>query len=249
MLPVQEPYREYAPAGVLRRFVECYWTSVVSAGRESVAQRVLPDGCIDIIFDLTRPGRGAAEFVGTMTRPLMFDSSGGSHMVAVRFRPGAAVPFLGFDVHEITDRQVEMSTHWQGTVDLADQLREQINTRRQVRWLESALLKRLVDVPELDRRVQGAVELLQQQCSVKVAAEATGLSRQHLARLFRQHVGIGPKMFQRVVRMRRLASRLKGASQVSWPLAALEAGYCDQAHMIGECRSLTGLRPTELALR
>jgi methylphosphotriester-DNA--protein-cysteine methyltransferase len=68
-------------------------------------------------------------------------------------------------------------------------------------------------------------------------------------RLFRRHVGMGPKQFARVVRMQRLRSRIKGVARPNWPSAALEAGYYDQAHMIAECRSLTGVTPTELARR
>ncbi|MCP4784921.1 MAG: AraC family transcriptional regulator [Fuerstiella sp.] len=73
------------------------------------------------------------------------------------------------------------------------------------------------------------------------------MSRQHLARLFRRHVGISTRMFARVIRMQSLRERVGRSNPVDWSAAALDSGYYDQAHMIAEYRSLTGLTPCELA--
>ena len=116
--------------------------------------------------------------------------------------------------------------------------------------IPAALLARLENTPPLDCRVQAAVSILQKQSqSVEAVAATADVSRQHLRRLFRQHVGVGPKCFARVVRMRRLLALAKTVRPANWSIAALDAGYYDQAHMIAECRSLTGLTPTELVQR
>jgi len=46
--------------------------------------------------------------------------------------------------------------------------------------------------------------------------------------------------------MQRLRSRLKNLARPGWASLALDAGYYDQAHMIAECRLLTGVTPTQL---
>ena len=73
------------------------------------------------------------------------------------------------------------------------------------------------------------------------SASASGSSR----RRFLAAVGYGPKMLERVLRLRRfLAGGLGGSDGLA--RAAVEAGYADQAHLSRECRALTGLTPGEL---
>ncbi len=245
MNPVHEIYREYTPHKVLRPYVACYWTRV--ATHSPLVHRVLPDGCIDIIFDLSLERFSEGMIVGTMTRPLLFQPDGSIHMVAVRFRPGGAVPFLRCAAEEITDSQFELSSAWEDAFCLAERIREQTHTERQIQQLESALLTRLANTPPVDCRVQKAVSIFQgQRRSVETVAAVVDVSRQHLSRLFRRHVGVGPKCFGRVVRMQRLLALVKKVHRTNWSTAALDAGYYDQAHMISESRSLTGLTPTEL---
>jgi hypothetical protein len=63
------------------------------APRSPIVHRALPDGCIDIIFDLSLERFSEGMIVGTITRPLLFQADGPIHMVTVRFRPGGAIPF------------------------------------------------------------------------------------------------------------------------------------------------------------
>ena len=65
-------YREITPIRELQPFVECFWTSRTEGGAVS-ATRVLPDGCVDLIFDLT-PGFETAFWVGTMTRTVVVEA-------------------------------------------------------------------------------------------------------------------------------------------------------------------------------
>lgn len=247
MNSAEERYREYDPTPALRPYVACYWTSTAPAA--SASHRVLPDGCIDILFDLSGDKYSDATVIGTMTRPLLFETSGPVEMVAARFRPGGAVPFLRLSAHEITDSHAQLTDVWQ-TDHLAERIREEVDNPRRVRQLESALLARLADSGELDPRIQAAVSCLEEPGrSVEGAAATVDVSRQHLGRLFRRHVGVSPKQFARVSRMQRLRARVRCLTRPDWPALALHAGYYDQAHMIAECRALTGVTPTELAKR
>ncbi len=204
---------------------------------------------MDILFDLSRARYPGGTIIGTMTRPLLFETNGPVHLIAVRFRPGGAVPFLRFSAHEITDSQAGLADVWQADC-LAERILEEAGDERRVRRLEAELLTRLAACKELDPRVQTAVSRFEQPgWSVEAVAAAVDLSRQHLVRLFRRHVGVGPKQFARVARMQRLRSRLGGLDRVDWPSVALDGGYYDQAHMVAECRALAGVTPTELAKR
>lgn len=68
-----------------------------------------------------------------------------------------------------------------------------------------------------------------------------GLSQSALERRFRRVVGISPKKFGSLLRLRRaLALRTAGAN---FTAVAHEAGYFDQSHFINEFRRVTGHAP------
>ena len=149
-------------------------------------------------------------------------------------------------MHELTDGTVELSTLWEGTSRVEDGVARSLRPETAVAALAEELIHRL---PERgpDRRIQGAVSFLETHrdpAPVRRLSDELGLSRQFLTRQFKDRVGIGPKVFARVARLQILLSELEDSDQCDWLAAALAAGYCDQAHMVGEFSSLTGLTPT-----
>jgi methylphosphotriester-DNA--protein-cysteine methyltransferase len=77
--------------------------------------------------------------------------------------------------------------------------------------------------------------------SVDGAADALGFSSRHLRRLVVEHSGLGPKTYQRVVRLRQFL-----ADDGPLARAATNAGYADQAHLTREVTRLCGVPPAAL---
>ena len=216
------PYAEFAPTAALRPWVACFWT--VRDDGEAREQRVLPDGCADLIFDLDA-GEGSA--VGTMTRPVVVPPGG--DFLGVRFRPGRAAAFLRIPLAEITDARVPLGDLWKDAPVAFD-----------IPQLESILLERLQ--PERDPRVDAAVDrILNGAGRVEEIANEIGISRQHLARQFLHHVGVPPKTFARVMRFRRVLDSL--GKHADWADLAAANGYYDQSHLIADFRELAGSTP------
>lgn len=61
-------------------------------------------------------------------------------------------------------------------------------------------------------------------------------------------VGLKPKTFHRVERLRRVLHYLHAESPLSLTRIGYACGYVDQAHMINDFRSLAGITPGEYAL-
>jgi transcriptional regulator GlxA family with amidase domain len=72
-----------------------------------------------------------------------------------------------------------------------------------------------------------------------------GLLPRTLRRRFTAQVGLTPKRFARVQRMRRLVRDLDGQAQVDWASVAAKHGYADQPHLADEFRELAGVTPNE----
>lgn len=220
-------YREIAPAPALREWVECFWTRQDDG--DPGPHRVLPDGCADLVFDLTR---GDAQAVGTMTKPVVV--TGGGDFLGVRFHPGRAAAFLRIPLAEITDAQVPF--RFDGEPSIGE--------------LERELLRRLANAPSRDQRVDVAIERIVRSggtARIDDVASDANLSRQHLARQFAQHVGVSPKTFARVIRFRRVVDATWKREDVDWADVAARFGYYDQSHLIHEFRELGGATPFQIS--
>jgi len=90
----------------------------------------------------------------------------------------------------------------------------------------------------LARRSKGAIGPAQ-------LAETVGLSARHMRRGFVDRLGFSPRA---ILRRQRLTAAMVQAERVDrpgWADIAAHFGFSDQAHMIRECRSLTGHSPGE----
>ena len=83
--------------------------------------------------------------------------------------------------------------------------------------------------------------------SVRKLAEAAGVSRQHLSRVFREVIGVSPKRYCRLARFHAGLAYAGAGAGVQWAEVAADLGYADQSHMIAEFRELSSLTPDALA--
>jgi AraC-like DNA-binding protein len=238
-------YREHPPRPELRSFVACYWTHTWSPGR---THRVLPDGAIDLVFDLARPEGSSAFAVGTMTRPLVVLASSQGDFLGVRFRPGRAAALLRLDAHELTDRRVAFAELWGSPgMRLLEELGTARGTPARLQILERELLRRLTAAGETDPYVDAVVEEAIRRrgaIDVREMERLTGVSGVWLRRGFRRHVGTGPKFFCRVMRLQAVVARIRCERDPHWATLALDHAFSDQAHLTREFSALAGVAPT-----
>jgi len=236
--------QEYLPPAPLAPFVECFWLrSKPDPGASgTAAHRILPDGCLDIVFS----PRGAV-VVGAMTRPLLVPAREASPLLGVRFRPGMATAFLKVPAAELTDGRAPLEAIWSDGGLVADEIGSGLGRCDGVSRLARLLLDRLPAAtsvpPDVRAAVAGIVAGGGRSDMARIAGQA-GVSRQHLARRFAIWVGITPKTLSRVVRLREVLRAARVATP-NWAALAAELGYYDQSHLIAEFRSLAGVTPAQ----
>jgi AraC-like DNA-binding protein len=239
-------YREHLPAAPLRAHVACYWT-LDGAGTEP--RRILPDGCMDLLFDVS--GAAAPTVVGTMTKPLIssFPHASRIGLLGVRFLPGEAFAFLdGVPAWLLRDALVPLEELWKTQArDLGQQLALLPDTASRVRRLDGALaVRRCARLTDLRvRRAVGAIRDAGGGVRVAGLAKSVGLGERQLQRLFDDQVGVGPKAFARVTRVQGLVRRL--GPRTAWSALAADLGWSDQAHLTRDVRDIAGITPSELA--
>jgi AraC-like DNA-binding protein len=228
-------YREHLPPAALAPWVACTWERCDGGG---TPVRVVPDGCIDIIWT---QGAGTA-VAGANTTAFLVALPARTHVVGVRLRPGAAPPLLGVDGAALCDARPALHELWG---DDAHELTARLDEAADPAGaLLAGLSPRVFAAGAPDPLVQAAVARLRDGAGVRALACELHVSERQLRRRVGAAVGYGPKRLARVLRLRRALAAARGGQELA--RVAAEAGYADQAHFAGDCRELAGVPPSAL---
>jgi AraC-like DNA-binding protein len=200
------------------------WRSVAPPG--GGATRVLPDGCLDIIW-----GDGAVYVAGPDTVAEIYAAPPGSRCFALRFAVGTGPAVLGVPADELTDRAVPLDDLWP-----AAEVRRLAEAPDPMAALEAAAQRRWHDP---DRAMVALAVGARAGRPVGAIAAELDLSPRHLQRRCRTSFGYGPKMLARVLRLQRAVRLARSGS----PFADVSAtsGYADQAHLSRDVKALAGV--------
>ena len=228
--------------------VDCIWHH---ESRETAAhgrERVLPDGRFQLVFNLAA---GAAAVSGLRANHVVIDAAGVSCAMGVVFRPGAARPFFEGSALEFYGRSVALASVWGPTATrLLDRLRSEASAPRRLGILESALLDvwtardvRRLSVHPSVRYALRAFHNAPDIATVAAVSRGSGWSRRWLSQTFSESVGMTPKRYCRVLRFQHVVRNIASGRRVDWVDLAVSSGFADQAHLIHEFRTFSGLSP------
>jgi AraC-like DNA-binding protein len=199
---------------------------------------ILPDGCLDLIWDERR-----LFIAGPDTTAQRAQVRPGQRYAALRFAGGLGPALIGVPADTLTDRSVDLAELW--PVATVRRLTEQVAedpVGALTGWLLAQAHRSAVD--PLGQRV---LAMATGGLPVATMADRTGLSARQLQRRCLPLFGYGPRHLARVQRLLRALDR--GRSGLPLAEVATEAGYCDQAHLSREVRALAGTTPTALLAR
>lgn len=250
----------YRPAAPLSAYIDQFWWA---RGCEADPRRrsALPTGSVDLTFDLAaddlRVFANAADNVGVsfdgavvhgpQSRYFVLDARRDVHVIGVHFRPGGGAALLGVCAPELTDRHVALSDLWGARAAvLRQQLLESPDLAAQFALLEQEFLARLRRRTLVHPAMSFALRGMQTAPSdVRIAQlqSATGYSSRRFTTLFTDAVGLTPKLYSRINRLRRVVERIARGGALDWADLASEYGYYDQSHLTRDFREFSGVAP------
>ncbi len=226
-------------------------------------ERVFPDGTLEIVLQLDAVYRPVQD--GTAGEPFAPLSVGGIRTTAMTIQgPGRPVRVLGlrlqptgafallrtalhpltgldFDLHDVIGR---------AAAELGERCSEARNDAACVAASLEWVRARIALAPERATLVLRAVAQIEAHGGdVAIAAldALGGASRSRFVAAFRDHVGVTPKRFARIMRFGRVLELLQRSDAPLSEIAA-QAGYYDQPHMNAEFRVHAGMTPQALRL-
>lgn len=185
-----------------------------------------PEVATVLVFRTTAEGRSDLLVVGPRTRGSYNPNKRLPVCVRVRLRPGQTRAVFGAPAHELADRVVSLDDLW-GRADDPGRVISRVTEELRTSPVDGLLDAAMREMTRPGARLSGVADRL-------------GVGERHLRNLFARDVGLSPKHYARISRVRTV---LELAGRKPWAEVADRAGFFDQAHMIGDFRSMMGVSP------
>lgn len=254
-------YQTFQPKTDLNSLVKCFWTLEVPAEYSSEKQRIVPDGCMELIFilgDNIKRYTSENEFiiqpraiiVGQITEPFTIQPVGYVHCFATRFYPYGITNFIETPLKNLENKETPIAELF-GT-SIANELEQKIihaaNTQQRIEIIETFLLNKLNEKTTIDNIVKSTVNALLStsgSSSIKVILKDDLSKRRQLERKFLSQIGMSPKQLGKIIRLQTALKLLINQKAETFTEIAYESEYYDQNHFIKDFKEFTGTTPKE----
>jgi AraC-like DNA-binding protein len=246
-------FHYHVPAKPLSDFVGVFWYwqgHDVPYARE----RVLPEGGMEFVIRLGSERTSDSVVSGVRSCATVIERTTQDQLLGIHFKPGGAFPFLGFPFAELHNLAVTLADVW-GEGE-ARRLLCRIHDVPTIDEKFKVLERWLLDVAARPLRHHPAVTFAMKEfqqdpglLSSAVAADKVNLSQRRFIEVFRNEVGLTPKLFCRVQRFSKVIKLIEKQNIVDWIDVALSCGYFDQSHFIHDFQEFSGLTPSEYLAR
>jgi AraC-like DNA-binding protein len=200
-------YQELKPSKNLEHIVDSYW--FFSSLEPVESEKILPDGCMDIIFNFgvitNSIATNAVGVSGMMTTfsDKAFDKN--TDLFGVRFKPGMLSKLTEFPLFEIKNKITEASIVIpELNIETVGQLKNLNNIDKRIQLIEREIINILyAKKPSNDALVISVIETLHRSpmpISIEKIAKNHCIGLRQLERKFKHHVGVTAKEYDRIVR-------------------------------------------------
>ena len=239
-------FHTHVPAEPLSAFVDLMWIAEGYAAPHA-RERVLPTGSMDLVIGFGDDDPVGSAIAGARSEFFVLDTSKPFSVIGVRFAIGGGCAFFDPPAGELHNLSVPLDCVWGRSFVsiLREQLMEAPTPTAKFQILENALRRNL-----RGRWTHPAVFSALRAFSatrfrsVGSVTEQIGLSPRRFADVFRNQVGLTPKLLCRIKRFQRVLDAVDTPRDIDWVDIALRCGYFDQPHFIHDFRAFSGMTPT-----
>ncbi len=252
-------YREFDPPPALVPYAESLWVhrapNQLPPGNGRM-HRVLPDPALSLAFYCHRGADGIPHdprliVIGPKSRPHIFAFRGGQEVAAVRVKLEWSARLLGLMPQDHYDAEDDLALALPRLArELLELLARTRSTGEAVSRLAETIARQAGRMPERGPEAPShALDLVRRaggRVTVERMAGRMGVSPRSLRRLVRQEAGISLKEYARVTRFLHAVTLADRSPSPAWAAIAADTGFCDQSHLVRECRALSGLAPGQV---
>lgn len=252
----------HIPGEPLSKFVKFMWyqSGYRPSGR---AEQVLPGGGPQAIINLDGiPFRHFSpdlktdytfdDFIltGVHTKPVFLDSSTRISTIGIALKEGAIPTLFNIPATEFHNQVIPLKDlPFSNISKIREMLHKHSKPENKLRLLEAYLKARLFSGSFAQNPVADfAVKQIRDHkgnISISDILNKTGYSHRWFTKLFRENVGISPKLFARLIRFQYAINLLQANKTPHLAGIAFQGGYYDQSHLNHDFKEFSGISPME----
>jgi AraC-like DNA-binding protein len=252
-------YHLRLPTPALQPYIESYWKVQTRPGESGVLhEQIYVDGQADILFnfgcayDRCEIPIPYGNVDGQRDYPVSIAQQGEINLIGVRFRPGGLAAFTRQPLHELANQVIDLHNGMGvAAQSLEYQLYDAATFDQQAALLDAFFLARLrpSEAHHLTLRLAGQIAAACGEVNIHQLSAEAGYSIRTVDRLFRQHLGLTPRLYARIQRFQAALRLFSGVESASFLQIALATGYYDQAHFTHDFSAFAGMTPTAFRQR
>ncbi len=245
----------------LGKYIKLFYSVHISQsdGLVNYLHRRLPDGTLDVVFnlgavvDVSRDSTVFSEMPQVSVTGLHPDKNfimykGGVNLVGVVFQPGYAHLFVNDTLAHFKECTLNADLVFGKSVyQLLDRLNEVPVDQERHLLLEEYLyhyIKEKKDASTLDR-ISGAIRQIHQlegNVDISTLYKTNYMSERSFRRKFTEYVGMAPKHYATIIRVKSFSKRYE-TSRSAYIDIVHELGYEDQSHFSKDFKKIAGVNP------
>ncbi|HEU4747342.1 MAG TPA: helix-turn-helix domain-containing protein [Gemmatimonadaceae bacterium] len=168
-------------------------------------------------------------------------------MFRVHFQPGALFRVLNIPLYEFGEDYFDAELALSRDVrDVSERLAAAESYAEMVEAVEAYLVRSVAKSKQKMLPVDRAAERLTDDpldISLDWLAREACLSPRQFNRKFTERIGVGPKVYSRLIRYHRAHLFKAAHPTIAWPRVAIEFGYTDYQHLVRDFREFTNATP------
>lgn len=167
--------------------------------------------------------------------------------IRVDFLPGGLYRLLGIPMHELFDGGFDARYFFGPEMNsINEQLQDIPSLEHGKNIVEKFLLKKVSTLKQILPFDSAMCVLLKNNGNITIedTASFACLSIKQFERKCKERIGMGPKMYARILRFSKAYRLHEAFPQFSWTKITYEAGYYDQMHLIRDFKVFAGVNPS-----
>lgn len=244
----------HIPTALLKPFIKTYL--IIECENEWVS-RVVPDtslvmafrykGKVSYLSNDTKNDLPISLISGLRKSRRLINYSKNTANILVIFKEAGAYAFIKEPLNELFEDSVSLDnfTGYKNLSAIEEQLAAAADNTQRIYLIEQFLLSRLYN-HKTDTLILAAMERIHVTkgiIRIKDLADTLCISQDAFEKRFRRVVGVSPKQFSYIIRMRSILG--SGLNKQTLTETAFNAGYFDQSHFNKDFKIFTGQTPTE----